>query len=46
MDQTAYFAQMREKRKTEILISARKMFLTEGIAVFNIQQLARNLGKR
>ncbi len=25
MDQTAYFAQMREKRKTEILISARKL---------------------
>lgn len=43
MDQTAYFAQMRKKRKTEILISARKMFLTEGIAAFNIQQLARNL---
>lgn len=43
MDQAAYFAQMRQRRRAEILLCARKMFLTQGIAAFNIQQLARDL---
>lgn len=43
MDQTAYFEQMRRKRRTEILNAARNMVLSQGIAVFNIQQLAREL---
>lgn len=43
MDQSAYFAQMRQKRKAEILSFARNMFLNQGISAFNIQQLARGL---
>lgn len=43
MDKTAYFEQMRRKRRNEILAAAREMILTQGISAFNIQQLARNL---
>lgn len=43
MDKTAYFEQMRQKRRNEILDAARKMILTHGIDAFNIQQLAREL---
>ncbi|MCD7820357.1 MAG: TetR/AcrR family transcriptional regulator, partial [Lachnospiraceae bacterium] len=40
---TAYFEQMRDRRKNEILTAAKEMFLSEGIAGFSIQQLAKNL---
>ena len=43
MDQTAYFNQMREKRKKEILSAARKMLLKDGPASFTMQNLAKNL---
>lgn len=43
MDKAAYFEQMRQKRRNEILDAARKMILTQGIDAFNIQQLAREL---
>lgn len=43
MDQAAYFAQMRERRKNDILDMARKMILDQGIASFQMQQLARNM---
>lgn len=43
MDKTAYFEQMRRRRRTEILNAAREMILTQGMTDFNIQQLARDL---
>lgn len=43
MDQSAYFEQMRRKRRAEILSAARTMILARGIDTFNIQQLAREL---
>lgn len=43
MDKTAYFEQMRQKRRAEILTAARAMILKNGIDTFNIQQLAREL---
>ena len=43
MDQTAYFNQMREKRKNEILTAARKMLLKEGATSFTMQKLAKKL---
>lgn len=43
MDQTAYFNQMREKRKKEILSAARKMLLKDGAASFTMQNLAKKL---
>ena len=43
MDQAAYFNQMREKRKNEILAAARKMLLKDGAASFTMQKLAKKL---
>ena len=43
MDQTAYFNQMREKRKKEILSATRKMLLKDGPASFTMQNLAKKL---
>lgn len=43
MDQSAYFEQMRTKRKNEILKAARKLMLNSGPDAFNMQQLARTL---
>ena len=43
MDQTAYFNQMREKRKNEILTAARKMLLKDGAVSFTMQKLAKKL---
>ncbi len=43
MDKTAYFEQMRRKRRNEILAASRKMILKQGVSAFNIQQLARSL---
>lgn len=43
MDKTAYFEQMRRKRRDEILTAAREMIIKQGISAFNIQQLARSL---
>ena len=43
MDKTAYFEQMRRKRRTEILSASLKMILKQGVSAFNIQQLARSL---
>ena len=43
MDQAAYFNQMREKRKNEILSAARKMLLKDGAASFTMQTLAKKL---
>ena len=39
MDQAAYFNQMREKRKNEILSAARKMLLKDGAASFTMQKI-------
>ena len=43
MDQTAYFNQMRTKRKSEILAAARKMLLKDGVSSFTMQKLAKKL---
>lgn len=43
MDQAAYFEQLRRQRKNEILNTARRMILAQGIGSFNIQQLAREM---
>ena len=43
MDQTAYFEQMRQKRREEILACARGMILAEGPASVTMQKLARAL---
>ena len=43
MDQAAYFNQMREKRKNEILTAARKMLLKDGAVSFTMQKLAKKL---
>ncbi len=43
MDKTAYFEQMRDRRKSENLTAAKEMFLEDGIAAFSMQQLAKNL---
>lgn len=43
MDQAAYFAQMRRKRRNDILDMAKTMILKRGIASFQMQQLAREM---
>lgn len=43
MDKTAYFEQIRQKRRNDILDAARDMILQQGMNDFNIQQLARKL---
>ena len=43
MDQSAYFEQIRRKRREEILDAARAMILAAGMDSFNIQKLARRL---
>lgn len=43
MDQAAYFAQMRENRKNEILDATREMILAEGVLSFQMQQLAKRM---
>ncbi len=43
MDKAAYFEQLRQKRRNEILDAARDMILQQGMDDFNIQQLARKL---
>ena len=43
MDQSAYFNNMRQKRKKEIITAARKMLLKNGTAAFSMQKLANNL---
>lgn len=43
MDQTAYFEQMRQKRRGEILETARRMILEKGLATFSMQGLAQAL---
>ena len=43
MDQTAYFEQMRQKRRSEILETARQMILTQGLSSFSMQGLAQTL---
>ena len=43
MDQTAYFEQMRQKRRSEILAKARQMILAEGPMTFTMQNLAKSL---
>lgn len=43
MDQTAYFEQMRQKRRGEILETARQMILTQGLSSFSMQGLAQAL---
>ena len=43
MDQAAYFNQMRENRKNEILTAARKMLLKDGVVSFTMQKLAKKL---
>lgn len=43
MDQSAYFNNMRQKRKKEIITAARKMLLKSGTAAFSMQKLANNL---
>ena len=43
MDQTAYFEQMRQKRRGEILETARRMILEKGLSTFSMQGLAHAL---
>lgn len=43
MDQTAYFEQMRQKRRGEILETARRMILEKGLSTFSMQGLAQAL---
>ncbi|SCP97052.1 TetR/AcrR family transcriptional regulator [Anaerobium acetethylicum] len=43
MDQTAYFEQMRQKRRDEILAAAKSLILKEGLDAFQMQRLAREL---
>ena len=43
MDQTAYFEQMRQKRRAEILAEARQMILAEGPMTFTMQNLSKRL---
>lgn len=43
MDQAAYFAQMRRKRRNDILDMAKALILDQGIASFQMQQLAREM---
>lgn len=43
MDQTAYFEQMRQKRRAEILEEARQMILAEGPMTFTMQNLSKRL---
>lgn len=43
MDQTAYFEQMRQKRRNEILDMAKDMIVREGLAEFSMQNLAKRL---
>lgn len=43
MDQTAYFEQMRQKRRSEILETARRMILDQGLFSFSMQGLAQTL---
>lgn len=43
MDQTAYFEQMRQKRRSEILETARHLIAEQGLAAFSMQGLAQTL---
>lgn len=43
MDKAAYFEQLRQKRRNDILDAAQDMILQQGMDDFNIQQLARKL---
>lgn len=43
MDQTAYFEQMRQRRRTEILSCARDIILRDGPVSLTMQKLARTL---
>lgn len=43
MDQAAYFEQMRQKRRIEILSAAKALMTEQGLNAFNMQQLARSL---
>lgn len=43
MDQAAYFEQIRQNRKNEILTVAQHMILTQGYASFTMQNLAKEL---
>lgn len=43
MDQTAYFEQMRQKRRSEILETARQLIMEQGLAAFSMQGLAQTL---
>lgn len=43
MDQSAYFEQIRRKRREDILAAARSMILAQGLDTFHIQQLAQTL---
>lgn len=43
MDQIAYFEQMRQKRRNEILTTAKEMILNDSLAVFTMQGLAQTL---
>ena len=43
MDQTAYFEQMRQKRRSEILETARQLIMEQGLASFSMQGLAQTL---
>ena len=42
MDQTAYFEQMRQKRRSEILETARHLIAEQGLAAFSMQDLHRH----
>ena len=43
MDQTAYFEQMRQERRSEILETARQLIIEQGLASFSMQGLAQTL---
>ena len=43
MDQTAYFEQMRQERRSEILETARQLIMEQGLASFSMQGLAQTL---
>ena len=43
MDQIAYFEQMRQKRRNEILTTAQEMILNDSLAAFTMQGLAQTL---
>ena len=43
MDQTAYFEQMRQERRSEILETTRQLIMEQGLASFSMQGLAQTL---